>query len=141
VIAFLDSNALIYYFEGTQPHRQAVIDVLQAIKREAPGAQVAVSRLAVMECCAKPLRDGDRALLANYAAFFEQVSIVELSAAVVTLATDLRASTGLKTPDCLQAACALSLGSSCRFVTADAGFKLVQGLSIALISLSPSGSV
>jgi predicted nucleic acid-binding protein len=138
VIVFLDSSALIYYFEGAPRYRQAVIEVLQKIKTSDPKAQVAVSRLGVMECRVKPLREKDQALLAQYDAFFQQVQIVELSAAVVNLATEIRATTALKTPDALQAACAMSLGKECSFVTGDSGFARLQGLNIQLIDLSKS---
>jgi predicted nucleic acid-binding protein len=136
MITFLDSNALIYYFEGAQQFRQAVVDVLQGIKASDAQAQVAVSRLGVMECRVKPLREGNRALLAQYDNFFTQVQIVELTAAVVTHATDIRATTQLKTPDALQAACALSLGASCIFVTGDEGFARVPGLKLRQVSLA-----
>jgi uncharacterized protein len=136
MIAFLDSNALIYYFEGTQGFRQAVVDVLQSIKASDARAQVAVSRLGVMQCRVKPLREGNLALLAHYDNFFNQVQIVELTAAVATLATDIRATTHLKTPDALQAACAMSLGSAYSFVTSDVGFARVPGLKVHPINLA-----
>ena len=138
MIAFLDSSALIYYFEGGAAYRQAVIDVLQAVKTKAPQAQVAVSRLGVMACRVKPLREADTTLLARYDAFFQQVQIVELSAAVVDAATLLRASTGLKTPDALQAACALGLTPPVGFVTSDAGFARVPGLTLLQVQLAKS---
>jgi predicted nucleic acid-binding protein len=135
VIVFLDSSALIYYFEGAVRYRQAVVDALQAIKAKHPQAQVAVSRLGVMECRVKPLREGDEALLASYDAFFEQALIIELSAAVVDQATQIRATTAIKTPDALQAACALSLGQPCGFVTGDAGFSRVSGLQVLKVNV------
>jgi predicted nucleic acid-binding protein len=88
-----------------------------------------------MECRVKPLREGDKALLASYDAFFAQVQIIELSAAVVEQATQIRAATALKTPDALQAACALSLGKPCGFVTGDAGFSRVSGLQVLQVNL------
>ena len=136
MIAFLDSSALIYYFEGDAASRQAIIDVLQAVKTKAPQAQVAVSRLGVMECRVKPLREANSQLLARYDTFFQQVQIVELSAAVVDAACVLRASTGLKTPDALQAACALSLTPPVGFVTGYAGFARVPGLTLLQVQLA-----
>jgi predicted nucleic acid-binding protein len=133
VIAFLDSSALIYYFEGASHYRQAVVEVLAAIKSKDANATVAVSRLGVMECRVKPLREGNKALLAAYDTFFAQTPIVELSAEVVTLATNIRASNSLKTPDALQAACAMSLGADCVFITGDAGFARLQGLNAQII--------
>jgi uncharacterized protein len=135
VIAFLDSSALIYYFEGAERYRQAVAAVLQTVKAKDPLAQVAVSRLGVMECRVKPLREGDRPLLARYDAFFAQVQIVELSADVVDQATQIRATTALKTPDALQAACALSLGEQCGFVTGDAAFSRVPSLHVLQVNV------
>lgn len=134
MIAFLDSNALIYYFEGAQGFRQAVVDVLQSIKASDAHAQVAVSRLGVMECRVKPLREGNTALLAQYDNFFNQVQIVELTAAIVTHATDIRAATRLKTPDALQAACALNLGAACSFITGDEDLARVKGLQILQVN-------
>ncbi len=139
MIAFLDSSALIYYFEGAPRYQKAVIEALAAIKSKDANAQVAVSRLGVMECRVKPLREGDATLLAAYDAFFTQTLIIELSAEVVTLATNIRALKGLKTPDALQAACAISLGAECVFVTGDAGFARLQGLNVQIIH-APSGT-
>lgn len=140
MIAFLDSSALIYYFEGAPRYQKAVVEALAAIKSKDASAQVAVSRLGVMECRVKPLREGDKILLAAYDSFFSQTAIVELSAEVVTLATNIRASNGLKTPDALQAACAMSLGSDCVFVTGDVGFERVQGLNVLIINV-PTGAL
>lgn len=128
MIAFLDSSAVIYYFEGDATAQKAVRDVLLNLKNQYPSCELAVSRLGVMECRVKPLRDNAIALLAAYEAFFAQARIVELTAAVVDAATTLRASYGLKTPDALQAASALSLGEDVVFVTADLGFARLSGL-------------
>lgn len=130
LIAFLDSSALIYYFEGVPPYRQAVIAALREIKASSPLAVVAISRLGVMECRIKPLREGNLTLLEQYDAFFRQAQIVELSADIVDVATHLRASTALKTPDALQAACALSFAKPCIFVTGDASFARVSKLMV-----------
>ncbi len=135
MIVFLDSSALIYYFEGAPAYRQAVVAALTAIKAADAVAQVAVSRLGVMECRVKPLREGDATLLAQYDAFFAQVQIVELAASIVTIATDIRATTALKTPDALQAASALSLRADCVFLTGDAGFARVPGLNVRQIAV------
>lgn len=128
MIAFLDSSAAIYYFEGDANAQKAVRDVLLNLKNQYPACELAVSRLGVMECRVKPLRDNAHTLLAAYEAFFAQARIVELTAAVVDTATTLRASYGLKTPDALQAASALSLGEDVVFVTADLGFARLSGL-------------
>ena len=128
MIAFLDSSAVIYYFEGDENAQKAVRGVLSTLKSQYPACELAVSRLGVMECRVKPLRDSAHTLLASYDTFFGRLQIVELCAAVVDGATTLRASYGLKTPDALQAASALSLGEDVVFVTADLGFGRLSGL-------------
>ena len=130
MIAVLDSSALIYYFEGTPPYRNAVTQALTAIKQLDASAQVAVSRLGVMECRVKPLREGNTDLLKRYDSFFGRVHIVELTASVVGIATQLRADLSMKTLDSLQAACALSLGADACFVTGDSAFTRVPGLKV-----------
>jgi predicted nucleic acid-binding protein len=132
MIVFLDSSALLAYFEGAAPRRSAVVRILEGIKAAHPLASVAVSRLGMMQCRFKPLRDGNARLLARYEAFFQQVQVVELTAAVVDQATRLRVTTGLNTPDALQAASALSLPAPAAFITGDEGFTRVRGLDVLL---------
>jgi hypothetical protein len=65
-----------------------------------PGSLV-TSRLTRLECRSKPLKAGDVATLAQFDVFFAGVElvVVELSAAVVERARDLRTRYNLKTPD------------------------------------------
>jgi predicted nucleic acid-binding protein len=51
----------------------------------------------------------------------------------VELATSLRASHGLRTPDALQAACCLLLGPEAVMLSGDADFGRVAGLRLQLI--------
>lgn len=60
-------------------------------------------------------------------------AIGELTSGVVELAAQLRAFHGLKTPDALQAATALSLPGDTIFVTGDPRFKDMPGLTVELV--------
>ena len=135
MIAFLDSSALIYFFEGALAHQRAVEAVLGNLRAENAQAVLAVSRLAVLECRVKPLRNGNSGLLTLYDAFFRQVQIVELTASVVDIATQLHATTTLKTPDALQAASALNFAERCTFIAGDAGFARVTALNLRHVSV------
>ena len=64
---------------------------------------------------------------------FDAIHVVEFSAEVVDRATEWRVRHGLKTPDALQAASALSLPRAALFVTGDAGFERVSSLAVRLI--------
>lgn len=130
---FLDACALIYRFEGNAGFRLAIRTLLSQLSAGSAATVVAVSRLSLLECRVKPLREGDLTLLKRYDEFFAACQIVELSASVVETATTLRARYALKTPDALQAAGALSLAPEVHFVTADQVFAKVVGLDVRLI--------
>jgi predicted nucleic acid-binding protein len=59
---------------------------------------------------------------------------VELTKDVVELATAIRVRHGLRTPDALQASSGLQLGPKHVFLTGDAAFKRVAGLSVVLLA-------
>lgn len=135
MIAFLDTSTLIYLLEGAPPHADHARQCLAALLAQHPGLRTAVSRLTWLECRVGPIKTGDAALLAAYDTFFARPDLltVELDAQVVDLATAIRARHNLKTPDALQAACCLQLGAAHTFVTGDAAFRRVQGLSVERI--------
>ncbi|MDD5480618.1 PIN domain-containing protein [Rhodoferax sp.] len=133
---FLDACALIYRFEGAASFRSAATELMAQLIAQQDSVELAVSRLSVLECRVKPLREGNTVLLKRYDDFFAAVQIVELSAAVVDAATQLRARYGLKTPDALQAASAFATAQRTLFVTADAGFAKVAGLDVRLIKMA-----
>ena len=80
------------------------------------------------------MRDGDKALLAIYDAFFAsvEVDILPLTTAVVDKATELRATLNVKTPDALHLAAAILAGAKA-FWTADKA--LVRCTAIAVETL------
>jgi predicted nucleic acid-binding protein len=135
VIAFLDASALINLVDGEPQWVEATQATLQQLAVEAPDLTLAVSRLSVLERRVAPLRRGDQASLDRFEALFAQpdLLVVELSASVVELATQLRANHGLRTPDALQAACCLELGPEAVMITGDARFQRVQALQVCLI--------
>lgn len=135
MFAFLDASALIYLAEGAEPFAARTRRALSDLAQREPPAAVALSRLTWLECRVRPLREAETGVLAAFDAFFERPDVVwvELSAQVVELATEIRARTGLKTPDALQAACCLQLGADHLFVTGDAAFRKVAGLKVRVL--------
>lgn len=78
-----------------------------------PGSLV-TSRLTRLECRTKPLRAADAAALAAFDVFFGgvELTLIEVGAAVVERATELRARYNLKTPDALHYATAIEAGAT-----------------------------
>ena len=136
MIAFLDASALIYLMDGEAPWAEATQTTLQQLAVSAPGLVLAVSRLSFLECRVAPLRRGDQACIDRFEALFAKpdLLVVELNAAVIELAIQLRANHGLRTPDALQAACCLQLGPDAVMITGDAGFHRVQALQVHLVA-------
>ncbi|MBK5276376.1 MAG: PIN domain-containing protein [Desulfuromonadales bacterium] len=136
VILFLDANIIIYRVEAVEPFNQHVLTALRALVEKYPDSGFAVSRLSLMECLVKPLRDQNTADMDRYRGFFSStgLQIVEVSALVIETATILRARHGLRTPDAIQAASALSIKGPVTFLTGDRQFRKVPGLNVQLVA-------
>lgn len=132
---FLDACVVIYQVEAAEPFYARVARAVAAAGREHGKPRFAVSRLSLMECLVRPLREEDAATLARYGEFFgaDDLEIVELSPRVIDLATRLRAEHGIRTPDAIQTACALSLRGKTIFLTGDASFRKVAGLEVVIL--------
>ena len=133
---FLDANIIIYQVEGMEPFRQQVRNSLADIVRHHPDAGFAVSRLSLLECLVKPVREQNDAVISRYRGFFtsRDIQIIEVTDQVIETALGLRARHGLRTPDAIQAASALILASPATFLTGDRNFQKVSTLQVQLIS-------
>lgn len=133
---FLDANIIIYRVEAVDPFTTQLLAVLHELFEKYPQAEFAVSRLSLLECLVKPLREQNSADIARYRDFFEStgLQIIEVSAEIVEMAALLRAHKGLRTPDAIQAASAKSIKGAVTFLTGDTHFRKVPGLNVKLIS-------
>lgn len=134
MILFLDACALIYQLEGAHEFQHAATELILRLSDQ-QSVELAVSRLAEMDCKVKPLREGNLDLLARYDEFFASALVVELTSQVIATATTLRAHHRLKTMDALQAASALALAQKALFITGDRVFEKVPGLDVRLIEV------
>jgi len=130
----LDASAVIYFVEGSDLLRVRIAQRLDAVLAD-PAGQLMASRLARLECRVKPLREGNTALLSEYDAVFGAARFVllDVSAAVLDRATELRARHGFKTPDAIQLASAIEAGADA-FLTGDAGLTKCPGVNVELLT-------
>ena len=135
MILFLDATIIIYRVEAVEPFNQQLLATVQELFEKHPHSGFAVSRLSMMECLVKPLRDQNNADIDRYRRFFSStgLQIIEISALVIETATMLRARHGLRTPDAIQAASALSIKGPVTFLTGDKQFRKVPGLNVQLV--------
>jgi len=130
---YLDANAIIYLIEGTPQFKQAVRNRIAALDLK-HGDLLLTSRLSVLECRVKPLRDGRNDLLSAYDAFLSQnfVRIVDVSAAVIDQATSLRARYRFKTPDSIHLASGIEEHVD-QFLTADQALSRCTEIAVVLV--------
>jgi predicted nucleic acid-binding protein len=135
VTIFLDACIIIYWVEAADPFYSRVAQAVISLKKENPKTNFAVSRLTLLECMVKPLRESNNQLIKRYEQFLNapDLSIIEITPQIITRATSIRAFEKLKTPDSIQAASALSISGEVVFVTADQGFERVAKLKIHII--------
>jgi predicted nucleic acid-binding protein len=104
---YVDSCVLIYRLEAPPVLREAARAALASL---GPGDVPCVSDLSRLECLVKPLRTSNAVLRAAHEKQFAEFELLPLPAAVFDLAAELRATSSLKTPDALHAACAIHHG-------------------------------
>ena len=106
--AYLDACSLIYLTEGAAGWRSAVEARLRALPAT---AGLLTSRISRLECRSRPTRERDAALLALYDAAFARTRIVDVTAAIIERATELRARYGLRSPDAIHLGTAIDEGA------------------------------
>lgn len=107
--AYLDAYAFIYTGERVDPYRALLDPFWRAIR--VSGSAVVTSELTWLEVLVGPLKTGDAALEGTYRAALgttPDVRMVPISRVVLERAAALPAAAGLKTPDAIHAATALT---------------------------------
>ena len=129
---YLDANVIIRLIEGTAAVRAPLEARILASK--APGAFLLTSRLSLLECRCKPLKAGDRGLLAIYDGFFSaaELAVMEITPAIIDSATRLRASHDFKSPDAIHLATAIEAGASV-FLSADKDLARCGEIKVELL--------
>ncbi len=129
---FLDACIIIYWVEAAHPFYKTLTSTLQTVAEQHPDHTLTVSRLSLLECLVKPLRDKDKAILTVYQQFFEspKLSIIEIDHKVIDIATQLRADHTIRTPDAIQAACCLSTNDQHLFLTNDKKLSRISNLNV-----------
>jgi predicted nucleic acid-binding protein len=129
---YADTNVIIRLLEGLPAVRVPIEARLAPFHGTA--VFLATSRLSRLECRVKPLRAGDAALLALYDAFFtsNETVLLEIDAAVIDKATELRAALAIKTPDAIHLASAILVKAS-SFLTGDRALLRCTEVAVEIV--------
>lgn len=130
----LDSAIFIYFVERHPEWRDVVRPIF---KLGADNERALItSELTLTEVLVVPYRVGDLALAERYEALLTRsrgLSLIPIDRNALRAAAQLRARYGLKTPDSIQIAAALSMGCSA-FITNDRRLPQIPGLRILQLS-------
>jgi predicted nucleic acid-binding protein len=126
----LDTAVFIYFIEADP----RFVPLLDPLFREADRGtrDLVTSALTLLEVLVVPYRAGNRVLADRYEALLTRsrgIRLVDLTRNQLRAAAQLRAATGVKTPDALQLVAAL--GADCRtFLTNDRRLPSIPGLQV-----------
>jgi predicted nucleic acid-binding protein len=129
----LDTAPFIYFLERNPAYIDLVREVVRRISSGSLSGHTSVITLA--EVLVQPLRQGDTRLAQHYRRFLSRsrnLTLEPITADVAKQAAELRARYGLRTPDALQIAAALSGGCSA-FLTNDGQHKRVTELQVLVL--------
>jgi predicted nucleic acid-binding protein len=130
----VDASIFIYFIEE---HSQ-YLSLIEPLFQQADGGEreLATSALTLMEVLIVPYRNGNRPLAERYRALLtgsRGVRMMDLTREQLLAAAQLRAVTGVKTPDALQLVAALGAGCA-TFVTNDRRLPAIPGLRVLQLS-------
>jgi len=130
-VVYIDANIAIYAVEKVPPY-DALLSPLWAAA-QAGSVEIISSELTWLEALTKPLQQGNPTLEALFRAFLtgQEVRLLPATLTLWEQAARLR-SLGLKIPDALHAATAIS-GGCALFVTNDPIFHRVPGLPVTVL--------
>jgi predicted nucleic acid-binding protein len=130
----VDTAVIIYLLE----EHPKFLPVILPLFREADAGKrtLITSALTLLEVLVVPYRAGNRSLAERYEALLTRgrgVRLVDISHEQLRGSAQLRAATGVKTPDALQIVAAISTGCK-SFVTNDRRLPAIPGLRIVELS-------
>jgi len=105
---YLEASCIIYLTEGTSAFTSPIRDRIRE-HLDAPASRLVTSLRSLLECRVRPLRERDDAVLAAYDDLLgaERLEVIDINAAIIERATELRVRYGFKTPDALHLATAI----------------------------------
>jgi len=125
----VDTAPWIYLLEDHAEFAPRFVGLFEAADRGQ--IQLALSTVTLAEVLTGPFKAGQMALAKRYETAMGTYQVVPLSAAVASLAAQLRVQYRLKLPDAVQLASALQIGAAA-LVTHDRDFSAVQGLPVLM---------
>ncbi|MFN0279136.1 MAG: type II toxin-antitoxin system VapC family toxin [Pyrinomonadaceae bacterium] len=131
--AYLDTVSVIYTVEGNPTYWSVLNDLWLA--RRSGEIDLVTSELTLLETLVRPLRDNNSELRLAYEHLLtgSDFGLVQISASILRVGAQYRATQNLKTPDAIHAATASISGCS-HFVTNDPVFRRLENIVVIILS-------
>jgi predicted nucleic acid-binding protein len=132
-IVALDTAPLIYFIEEHPDFLPIVAPFFEALDRG--DLEVVTSTITLLEVLVHPLRESNHEALQNYRDVLinaQGMTLVDVSADIAVMASSLRASYGINTPDAIQIATAIQNGAAA-FLTNDRALKQVAEIQVLIV--------
>ena len=130
----LDTATFIYFIEEHPQFFPILLPLFEQADRGEP--ELVASALTLLEVLVVPYRTGNVQLAERYELLLTRsrgIRMVDITREQLRAAAQLRAATGVKTPDALQLVCAI--GSGCKtFLTNDRQLPSIPGLRVLQLS-------
>jgi predicted nucleic acid-binding protein len=129
----IDTAPLIYFIEGNNKYTPVVDPFFQAMDRGE--FMVVTSTITLLEVLVQPLRLGKIDLVAQYREILldtNNLVIVDVIPDIAEGAAGLRASYNLRTPDAIQIATTMFMGST-TLLTNDKELRKMEGVKVVLL--------
>ena len=130
----LDTAIFVYFIEENPRFLPAIRPLFQ--EADQGERELITSSLTLLEVLVVPYRAGNRLLAERYEALLTRsrgIRLVDLAGDQLRAAAQLRAATGVKTPDALQLVAAIGAGCT-TFLTNDRRLPVVPGLRVVELS-------
>jgi predicted nucleic acid-binding protein len=134
---YLDANVIIYTVEANKDFQAAVLAWLK--KCEAVAGLLITSRLSLLECRPKPLREGDQKTLTRFDDFFagDNLVLFDISSDVIDQATELRSKYNFRSADAIHLATAILIGADV-FLSGDPKLERCAEIRVVPPTTTPS---
>ena len=126
----IDTSLFIYFMEEDRRFLPLIEPLF--VEADAGARELVTFALTLLEVLVVPYRAGDRSLADRYEQLLTRsrgMRVFDLSRNQLRYAAQLRAATGVKTPDALQLAAAIASGCSA-FVTNDRRIPRISGMRV-----------
>ena len=129
----IDTSPFIYHLENDRAYSGLTVGLFEMVEKG--GVKAVTSVITLMEILVRPKMLGDKEAIEDYRFVlktFPNLALKPIDEACAERASDLRAEYGVKPPDALQAATALTSNATC-LVTNDDKLKRIRELDVLVL--------